>query len=122
MIRCPGHGNAEARVGASLDFFRKTGALVAHEEGHGLAPIDFPRSQQRLITATRFADTRSKRANTRDVELRKKNRKRNPSEDRKMQSGASGGAQSFRRERVGSAADAGSHRGGAGHAERGSSA
>src|SRR5258708_10519599 len=35
------HGNANARVGAALDFFGKTGALVAHAEGYGLAPIDF---------------------------------------------------------------------------------
>src|SRR6267378_6413038 len=45
-----GHGNANARVGAALDFFGKTGAFVADEERDGLAPIDFPGSEQRLFS------------------------------------------------------------------------
>src|SRR5712664_2542388 len=50
------HGNADARVGAALDFFGKTGASVADEEGHWLAPIDFPRSEQRLFTGAQFVN------------------------------------------------------------------
>src|SRR5713226_2903564 len=48
-----GHGNADARIGAALNFLGKTGALVADEEGHRLAPIDFPRSEQSLFAVTR---------------------------------------------------------------------
>src|SRR6266851_1904619 len=45
-----GHGNADARIGATLDFFGKTGAFVADEEGHWLAPIDFPRCEEPPFT------------------------------------------------------------------------
>src|SRR5713226_7293859 len=117
-----GHGNADARIGAALDFFGKPGALVADEEGHRLAPIDFPRSEQRLFPMKWFVDARSKRSDASDLELRKKNRKRHASENRKMQGSASGGAQSFRRERICGAADAGSGGGGPGRAEGGSGA
>src|SRR6266478_8252842 len=103
-----GHGNANARVGAALDFFGKPGALVADEEGHGLATIDFPRSEERLLAVARFVNAGSERANARDLQLRKENGKRHAREDRKMQSGASGGAQRFRGERIRRAADAGS--------------
>jgi len=34
----------------ALDFLGKTSALVATEKGHRLTPIDFPRSEQRLLT------------------------------------------------------------------------
>src|SRR6202022_103731 len=100
----------------------KTGTLVADEESYRLAPIDFPRNERSLLTVTRFVDARSERANARDLKLRKKNRKRHADEDRKMQSSTGGGAQSFRRERVRGAADAGSGGGGAGRAEGGSGA
>src|SRR5713101_2497822 len=76
-----GHGNADARVGAAFDFFGKSGALVADEEGHRLAPIDFPRSKQRLVSVKRFVNAGSERANARDLKLREKNRKRHASED-----------------------------------------
>src|SRR5216684_3014524 len=111
------HGNADTRVGAALDFFGKTGAFVADEEGHWLAPIDFPRSEQRLFTGARFVNAGSERSNACDLQLREENRKQHASEDRKMQSCAGGGAQSFRRERTCGAADAGSSRGRAGRAE-----
>src|SRR5712691_3686622 len=117
-----GHGNADARIGAALDFFGETRALVADEQGHRLAPIDFPRSEQRLLPVARFVNTRSKRANVRDLKLCEKNRKRHPRENRKMESCSGGSAQRFRRERIGSAADAGSGRGGTGRAKGGSSA
>src|SRR5713226_5685718 len=68
-----GHGNANARVGAALDFFGKPGALVADEEGHGLAPIDFPRSEERLLAVVRFVNAGSERANARDRQLREEN-------------------------------------------------
>ena len=116
-----GHGNADARIGAALDLFGKTGALVSDEESYGLAPIDFPRSEERLFSIAWFVDARSESADAGDFELRKKNRKRHPRENRKMQSSTGGGAQCFRRERVCSAADAGSSGGGASRAERGSS-
>src|SRR6266700_2078499 len=117
-----GHGNADARIGATLDFFGKTGALVADQECDRLAPIDFPRSEQRLFTVPRFMDARCQRANSCDLELREQNRKRHSSKNRKMQSSASGSAQSFRRERVCATADAGSGGGGAGRTEGGSGA
>src|SRR6266853_521544 len=116
------HGNANARVGAALDFFGKTGALVADEEGHGLAPIDCPGSEQRLLAVARFVNAGSPRANASDLELREEHRKRHAGQDRKMQSGASGGAESFRQERICGAADAGSDGSGASGAEGGSSA
>src|SRR6266403_878584 len=68
-----GHGNANARVGAALDFFGKAGALVADEEGHGLAPIDFPRSEERLLAVARFVNAGSERANASDLQLREEN-------------------------------------------------
>src|SRR6266704_6978018 len=117
-----GHGNANARIGAALDFFGETGALVADEECDRLAPIDFPRSKQRLFTVARFMDARCQRANSCDLELREQNRKRHSSKNRKMQSSASGSAQSFRREWICGAADAGSGGGGAGRAKGGSRA
>src|SRR5260370_36558696 len=83
-----GHGNANARVGAALDFFGKPGALVADEEGHGLAPIDFPRSGEMLLAVMAFVNAGSERANARDLELCKKNRKRHASQDRQMQGSA----------------------------------
>src|SRR5713101_2600702 len=67
------HGNADAHVGAALDFFGKPGALVADEEGHGLAPIDFPRCEQRLLAVARFVNAGSERANARDRQLREEN-------------------------------------------------
>src|SRR5712692_9905381 len=94
-----GHGNADARIGAALDFFGETSALVADEEGHRLAPIDFPRSERSLFTVMRFLDARSECTDARDFKLCKENRKRHPGEDRKMQSSTGGGAQSFRRKR-----------------------
>ena len=45
-----GHRNADARIGAALDLFRKTAAFIADEEGHPLAPIEFPRSERSLLT------------------------------------------------------------------------
>ena len=72
------HGNADARIGAALDFFRQTCALVANEEGYRLAPVDFPRSEQRLFAVARFVDARCQRANAGDLELCEKNRERHP--------------------------------------------
>jgi hypothetical protein len=106
------HGNAYACIGATLDFFGKTGAFVANEKGYWLAPIDFPRSEERLFPVAWFVNTRSERANASDPELRKENRKRDAGKNWEMQSSASRGAQGFRRERICSAADAGSGRGG----------
>src|SRR6267154_3365463 len=117
-----GHGNADACVGAALDFFGKPGAFVSDEEGHGLAPIDFPRSEQWLFAVARFVNAGSEGANARDLQLREENGKRHAREDRKMQSGASGGAQRFRRERICSTANAGSDGNGASRAEGGSGA
>src|SRR6266568_3539341 len=117
-----GHGNANARIGAALDFFGKTGALVANEECDRLAPIDFPRSKQRLFTVPRFMNARCQRANSCDLELREQNRKRHSSKNRKMQSSASGSAESFRREGICGAADAGSGCRCAGRTEGGSGA
>ena len=54
-----GHGNANASVGAALDFLGKTGALVADEESHRLAPIDLPRSKERLLAVAGFVNARS---------------------------------------------------------------
>ncbi len=51
-----GHGNPDARIGAAFDLFGKTGAFIADEEGHRLAPIDFPWSERCLRTVTRFTD------------------------------------------------------------------
>src|SRR5216683_2450956 len=51
-----GHGNANARIGATLDFFRKTGALVANKESNRLAPIDFPGSEKGVVSAPRLVD------------------------------------------------------------------
>src|SRR6266704_1020055 len=117
-----GHGNPDARIGATLDFFGKTGALVADQECDRLAPIDFPRSKQRLFTVPRFMNARCQRANSCDLELREQNRKRHSGENRKMQSSASGSAQSFRREWIRGAANSGSGGGGAGRAKGGSGA
>src|SRR5713226_10554036 len=114
-----GHGDADARIGATFDFFGKTGAFVADEEGHGLAPIDLPGSEQGLFTVTRFVNAGSEGANACDFQLREENRKRHAGENGKMQGSASGGAESLRRERVGGAADAGSGGGGAGCAKGG---
>src|SRR5713226_1689654 len=125
------HGNAEARVGAALDFFGEAGAFVADEERDRLAPIDFPGSEEGWCGIARRGRAKarpynfcamgagSEGANARDFELREENRKRHAGEDREMQGSASGGAESFRRERVGGAADAGSGGGGAGCAKGG---
>src|SRR5258708_5175852 len=68
-----GHGNADTRIGGARNFFWKTGALVADEEGHRLAPVDFPRSEERLFPATRVVNPRSERSNARDPKLGKEN-------------------------------------------------
>ena len=49
-----GHGNTNARIGASLDFLGKARAFVADQQRHRLAPIDFPRSEQRLRVVVFF--------------------------------------------------------------------
>ena len=49
------HGDADASVGAALDFFGEAAPFIADEEGHGLAPIHFPRREQGLITLGGFA-------------------------------------------------------------------
>jgi len=43
------HGDANAGVGAALDFFRETGAFVADEERYGLAPVHLPRGSLGLV-------------------------------------------------------------------------
>src|SRR6266852_2081701 len=125
------HGNAEARVGAALDFFGEASAFVADEEGDRLAPVDFPGSEEGWCGIARRGRAKarpynfcamgagSESANARDFELREENRKGHAGEDREMQGSASGGAESLRRERVGGAADAGSGGGGAGCAKGG---
>jgi hypothetical protein len=72
------HGNANARVGAAFDLFGKAGTFVADEQCHRLAPIDFPGGQKRLLSVARLVCTRSKRANSRYLELSEKDRKRGP--------------------------------------------
>jgi len=91
-----GHGNTNARIGASLDFLGKARAFVADEQRHGLAPIDFPGSEERLFTVPRFVNARCERANAGDLELRQKNRKRYSGKNGKMQGRSGGSAQSFR--------------------------
>src|SRR6266849_3868743 len=117
-----GHGDADARIGATLDFFGKTCAFVADEKGHGLAPIDFPGSEERLFAVARFVNAGSQGANACNFQLRKQNRKGHAGEYREMQGSTGGSAQSFRRERVCGAADTGSGSGGAGRTEGGSGA
>ena len=51
-----GHGDADARIGAALDFFGKPGAFIADKQSHRLAPIDFPRSKKRLLSVARFVN------------------------------------------------------------------
>jgi len=60
------------RISAPLDFFGKTSALVADEQGHRLAPIDFPRSEDGCSPSRGFVDARSKRLNACNFQLRKK--------------------------------------------------
>src|SRR6266851_215511 len=117
-----GHGDADARIGATLDFFGKTCAFVADEKGHGLAPIDFPGSKERLFAVARFVNAGSQGANACNFQLRKQNRKRHAGEYGEMQGSASGSAQSFRGERVCGSADAGSGGGRAGCTEGSSGA
>ena len=64
-----GHGNADARIGAALDFFGKAGAFVADEQRHRFAPIDFPRGEKRLFSVARLVHTRSESANSRYLKL-----------------------------------------------------
>src|SRR5207245_8268561 len=117
-----GHGNTNPRIGTALDFFGKPSTFVADEESHWLAPIDFPGSEQRLLTVARFVDAGNKRANACNLELREENRKRHARENREMQGSARGGAQRFRRKWVCGAADAGSGGSGACRAKGGSGA
>ena len=70
-----GHWDTDARVGAALDLFGKTGAFIADEEGDRLAPIDFPGSEKRLFAVARFVNAGGEGANARDFELREENRK-----------------------------------------------
>ncbi len=46
-LNAAGHGNADARVSAALNFFGEASAFVADEKSDGLAPIDFPGSERR---------------------------------------------------------------------------
>src|SRR6266478_4163196 len=117
-----GHGDADARIGAALEFFGKTCAFVADEKGHGLAPINFPGSEERLFTVARFVNAGSQRANACNFQLRKQNRKGHAGEYREMQGSTGGSAQSFRREGICGATDAGSSGGAAGRAKGGSGA
>src|SRR6266446_1163200 len=117
-----GHGNADARVGAALDFFRKAGTFVADEQCHRFAPIDFPGGEKRVLAVARLVHARSKRANSRHLELSEQDRKRGAGENRKMKRSSRRGTKSFWRKGVGCAADAGSGGGRAGSAKGGGGA
>ena len=114
-----GHGNADARVSAALDFFGKSGTFVADEQCHRFAPIHFPRGKKRLLSVPRLVRARSEGANSRYLELSEQDRKRGSGKNRKMKRSSRGGAQSFWRKGAGRSADAGSGGGGTGDAKGG---
>ena len=117
-----GHGDANARVGAALDFFGKAGAFVADKQCHRFAPIDFPGEEKRLLSVAGSVRARSEGANSGHLELREQDRKRSPGKNRKMKRSSRGSAKSFWREGAGRAADPGSGGGRTGGAECGGGA
>jgi hypothetical protein len=117
-----GHGDADAGIGAAFDFLGKAGAFVADEESDGLAPIDFPGGEQRLVSVVSFANAGGEGANAGDSELGEKDREGHPSENREVERCARGGTQGFRRIGAGGAADAGRGCDGPGRAESGGGA
>src|SRR5260370_18663523 len=84
-----GHGNADARIGATLDVFRQASAFVADEQRDWLRPINFPGREQRLIAVSGFMNAGRECAYIGNAKLREENRQRHPGENRKMQRGAS---------------------------------
>jgi len=98
------HGNAEAGVGAALDFFWQTGTFVADEESNGFAPIHFPGSEVGLIAIGRFTESGGKSADSRDAKLRENNGKGHARENGKMKRCTGGSTECFGRKRAGGAA------------------
>ncbi len=120
------HWDADARVGAALDFFGQAGTFVADKERNRLTPVHFPRREKRsglaklgrsVPSATLgiklrpyggseilFVRARRERTDVRDAKLRKQNRQRHSCENGKMQRRAGGGPQRLWRERAGGAA------------------
>ncbi len=147
-LNAAGHGDADARVGAALDFLGEAGAFVADEQGDGLAPVDFPGGEERrcdIATLWRidnscgairighgmpcpysrgkradvFTHAGGQRADGGDFKLCQENGEGHSGEDWEVEGGPGGGAQRLRRIRAGGAADAGGGSGTAGRAKSG---
>src|SRR5215472_14865500 len=114
-LNATSHGDANAGVGAALDFLGETRAFVADEQRDGLAPIDLPGGQKRLAAFLRFAHAGGQCADTCDFELCQENGERHSGKNGEMEGCTGGGPQRLRRIRASGAADAG---GGSGTASR----
>src|SRR5579863_3525941 len=66
--RC--HRYANPRIGATFDLFRQTLAFIADEQSDGLAPVNLPGRQQRLVAFVRLARTGCQGLNSCGAELR----------------------------------------------------
>ena len=96
-VNARGHGDANANFGATFEFFRQTGALVADEERDGLAPIDFPGSKERGCSVARLGraearpysfcamDGGGESVHTGELELHEKDRERHAREYGQME-------------------------------------
>src|SRR5690242_15672447 len=117
-----GHGDAEACVGAALDFFGEAGTFVADEQSDRIAPVYFPGSKRSGFIAVRLTSRRGKSANSGNAKLREKDRQSHAGKNRQMQSGAGGSPERLGRIRAGGPALAGGGSDGGGGSEGGGGA
>ena len=97
------HGDLDAGVGGVDDFFGETGAFVADEEGDGLAPVEFPGGGG-SVGGRVFVGACGDGRDGVELELSEENAEGGSGYERKMKSGACGGAEGFGREGTGGSA------------------
>jgi hypothetical protein len=115
------HGDLDAGVGGVDDVFGEAGAFVADEEGDGLAPVEFPGGGG-SVSGRVFVGAGGDGGDGVEFELGEENAEGGSGYEGKMESGASGGAESFGREGAGGAALSGGAGDGSGGAEGGGGA
>ena len=97
------HGDLDAGVGGVDHVFGEAGAFVADEEGDGLAPVEFPGGGGG-VTGSVFVDAGGDGGDAVEFELGEQDSEGGTGDERKMKSGACGGAEGFGRKGAGGAA------------------
>jgi len=97
------HGDLDAGVGGVNNVFGEAGSFVADEEGDRLAPIEFPGGGG-SVGGRVFVGACGDGGDGVEFELREEDSESGSGYERKMKSGACGGAEGFGREGTGGSA------------------